>query len=69
MGGKLDKKKCDLVSWDRACRLKSQGRLGIRYLGKRNEIFGAKIWWKLVSHKEEHWEKLWHTKYFQERKK
>ena len=35
----------------------------MRDLGKYSKFLGAKIWWHSMSHKEDPWEKLWHSKY------
>ena len=61
--GNVDKKKWELVSWDKIYKPKSQGGLGIRYPKKNNEVLGEKNWWGWVTHNMESWAKLWHVKY------
>jgi hypothetical protein len=44
-------KKWALVSWDKVCKPKSLGGLGLRDPGKLNNTMGEKIWWR--------WLKIW----------
>ena len=39
--------------------------MGLRDPKKNSKVLGAKIWWHSMSHKEDPWEKLWHSKYAQ----
>ena len=34
-------------------------------MAKNSQVLGANIWWQWVSHKQDPWEKLWHSKYAQ----
>jgi hypothetical protein len=56
-------KKWALVSWDKVCKPKSLGGLGLRDPGKLNNTMGAKIWWRWLKTPPEIWEKLWKHKY------
>ena len=42
---------------------KMLGGLGLRDPLDINIEMGAKIWWKRITHEDEPWAKLWHTKY------
>jgi hypothetical protein len=52
-------KKWALVSWDKVCKPKSSGGLGLRDPGKLNSTMGARIWWRWLKTPAEIWEKLW----------
>jgi hypothetical protein len=56
-------KKWALVSWDKVCKPKSLGGLGLRDPGKLNNTMGAKIWWRWLKTPTEIWAKLWKHKY------
>jgi hypothetical protein len=56
-------KKWALVSWDKVCKPKSLGGLGLRDPGKLNNTMGEKIWWHWLKITEELWEKIWKHKY------
>jgi hypothetical protein len=56
-------KKWALVSWDKFCKPKSLGGLGLWDPGKLNNTMGAKIWWRWLKTPTELWEKLWKHKY------
>ena len=42
-GGSVDKKKWALASWDKICKPKSQGGMGIRVPKKNNEVRGGDL--------------------------
>jgi len=62
-GTNNEKPKWALVSWEKVCRPKNLGGLGMRDPETFNKVFNAKIWWKWVTYKEEPWAIFWHTKY------
>jgi hypothetical protein len=49
-------KKWALVSWDKVCKPKLNGGLGICDPGLLNEVMGAKIWWRWLKKPNELWE-------------
>eukprot|EP00253_Pinus_taeda_P010960 PITA_10960 len=61
-----EKKKGALVAWDRVCRSKSHGGLGLHDLGILNRVLGAKIWWRWLKEIQAPWAKLWKHKYASE---
>jgi hypothetical protein len=56
-------KKIALVSWDKICRPKDQGGLGIRDPSTMNRVLSAKIWWRWLKNPRDLWAKLWRKKY------
>jgi hypothetical protein len=56
-------KKWVLVGWDKICRPKALGGLGLRDPGKLNQVMGEKLWWRWLKHPTELWEKIWKRKY------
>jgi hypothetical protein len=56
-------KKWALVSWDKVCKPKALGGLGLRDPGKLNNTMGAKIWWRWIKNPIEIWAQLWNYKY------
>ena len=44
-----EKKKWILVAWDRVCKPKSHGGLGLHDPGIINRVLGAKIWWRWLN--------------------
>jgi ribonuclease HI/exonuclease III len=61
--GIAKEKKIALVSWDKICKPKKNGGLGLRDPGIMNKILSAKIWWRWLKHPREIWAKLWRKKY------
>jgi hypothetical protein len=61
--GLAKEKKIALVSWDKLCRPKEQGGLGLRDPAIMNKILSAKIWWRWLKNPKELWAKLWRKKY------
>jgi hypothetical protein len=46
-------KKLALISWDKICRPKAQGGLGLRDPLTMNKIPSAKIWWRWMKNPQE----------------
>jgi hypothetical protein len=51
------------VAWDKVCRPKSKGDLGLQEPHVTNEAYGAKLWWRWVKDKYVPWENLSKAKY------
>jgi hypothetical protein len=56
-------KKIALVSWDKLCRPKEQGGLGLRDPFIMNKVLSAKIWWRWLKIPKDLWARLWRKKY------
>jgi hypothetical protein len=56
-------KKMALVSWDKLCRPKEQGGLGLRDPVIMNKVLSAKIWWRWLKIPKDLWARLWRKKY------
>jgi hypothetical protein len=56
-------KKFALISWEKLCRPKTQGGLGIRDPSIMNKVLSAKIWWRWLKRPQDLWAKLWRRKY------
>ena len=54
-----------LVAWDRACRPKDRGGLGLRKTVAINIAFQCKLAWKVLTNNGSMWVRLMHTKYLQ----
>jgi exonuclease III len=61
--GNQNNKKWALVGWDKLCKPKKRGGLGIRDPGKMNQVMGAKMWWRWLQHPQELWAQMWKQKY------
>jgi hypothetical protein len=57
--GRIFPKWMALFSWDKVCKPKYLGGIGLRDLGKLNSTMGAIIWWRWLKTLAEIWEKLW----------
>jgi len=62
-GDTIDKKKTHLVKWEKVCRPKKFGGLGLRTCENNNLASIAKIGWNLVSKKESLWTNVLKQKY------
>eukprot|EP00253_Pinus_taeda_P017086 PITA_17086 len=58
-----EKKKWALVAWERVCKPKSHGGLGLNDPEILNKFLGAKVWWRWLKEIQSPWEKLWKQKY------
>jgi hypothetical protein len=61
--GTQDSHKWALVKWDDLCKPKHSGGLGLRDPYILNNVMGAKIWWRWLTHPTDLWAKLWRHKY------
>jgi len=55
--------KIALVSWEKLCRPKEQGALGLRDPSIMNKVLSAKIWWRWLKNPTDLWARLWRKKY------
>ncbi|CAL5397659.1 unnamed protein product [Camellia sinensis] len=62
-GDTSDKKKVHLIKWDKVCRKKDYGGLGIRRARDHNLALIAKLGWKLVSDDNGLWTEVLKAKY------
>ena len=62
-GKEETKKKWALVSWDKICKPKRQGGLGLDDQEILNKVLGAKIWWRRVQEPKAQWARIWKEKY------
>nr|KYP34281.1 Putative ribonuclease H protein At1g65750 family [Cajanus cajan] len=62
-GGKLDEKRTAWVSWEKICRPKKEGGLGIKKLDAFNEALLAKWRWGLFQQPESMWARILLSKY------
>ena len=60
---KLDTEKgLKLIAWDRVCRPKTQGGLGLRKIGVINKAFQDKLAWKIMTDEENIWVRIMRSK-------
>jgi len=62
-GKEETRKKWALVSWDKICKTKSHGGLGLDDQEILSDVLGAKLWWRWVKEPGAHWAKTWKEKY------
>eukprot|EP00253_Pinus_taeda_P005630 PITA_05630 len=62
-GKEETRKKLALVSWEKICKPKNQGGLGLDDLEILNNALGAKLWWRWVKDPRAQWESIWKEKY------
>ena len=58
-----EKNKWALVAWDKICKPKNYGGLGLDDPEILSKALGAKLWWQWVKDPEAQWEKIWKEKY------
>ena len=58
-----EKKKWDLVAWDKLCNPKSHGGLGIHNPETLSKVSAAKLWLRWIKELNAPWAKLWKQKY------
>jgi hypothetical protein len=61
--GHQPNKKWALVGWDKLCKPKALGGLGLRDPGKLNQVMGAKMWWRWLKTPTALWVQIWKQKY------
>ena len=61
--GLEDKKKVALISWNKICKPKDYGGLGIKNLEWQNKALGAKQVWRLYQERDRKWAKIIYNKY------
>ena len=61
--GLTKEKKIALVSWDKLCKPKEKGGLGLRDPVIMNKVLSAKIWWRWLKNPKELWARIWRKKY------
>eukprot|EP00253_Pinus_taeda_P033036 PITA_33036 len=57
-GKEETKKKWALVSWEKICKPKNHGALGLDDQEILSKVVGAKLWWRWVQNPETQWEKI-----------
>eukprot|EP00253_Pinus_taeda_P025039 PITA_25039 len=62
-GKEETKKKWALVSWDKICKPKRQGGLGLDDQEILNKALGTKLWWRWVQEPKAQWARIWKEKY------
>eukprot|EP00253_Pinus_taeda_P025758 PITA_25758 len=62
-GKEETRKKWALVSWDKICKPKSHGGLGLDDQEVLSKVLGAKLWWRWVKEPKAQWAKTWKEKY------
>ena len=58
-----DKKKWALVAWDKLCKPKNHGGLGLHDPKTLSKVLGEKFWWRWLKESATSWAKLWKQKY------
>ena len=58
-----ESKKLALVKWDKICKPKELGGLGIKNLAWQNAALGAKLVWRLYNERDQKWAKIMYNKY------
>jgi hypothetical protein len=61
--GAETRKKWALVAWEKVCKLKRKGGLGLHDPQATNEAYGVKLWWRWVKETTTPWVNLWKAKY------
>ena len=58
-GKEETRKKWALVSWEKICKPKNQGGLGLDYIKIISKVLGAKLWWRCVKDPKAQWASIW----------
>eukprot|EP00253_Pinus_taeda_P008440 PITA_08440 len=62
-GKEETRKKWALVSWEKICKPKNQGGLGLDDVEILSKVLGAKLWWQWVKDPKAQWAHIWKEKY------
>eukprot|EP00253_Pinus_taeda_P008430 PITA_08430 len=62
-GREETRKKWALVSWEKICKPKNHGGLGLDDQQILSKVLGAKLWWRWVKNPKAQWENIWKEKY------
>lgn len=57
-----ERKKWALVAWDKLCKPKSHGGLGLDDPDVLSKVLGAKLWWRWVKEPKAQWAYVWKEK-------
>jgi hypothetical protein len=55
--------KIALISWEKICKPKLKGGLGLWDPTILNKVLSAKIWWRWIKRQKDLWDRLWRKKY------
>jgi len=58
-----ENKKWALVAWEKICKPKTHGDLGLDDLEVLNKVLGAKLWWRWIKDSDAPWAQIWNLKY------
>eukprot|EP00253_Pinus_taeda_P016074 PITA_16074 len=58
-----ERKKWAFVAWDKICKLKTHGGVGLDDLDVLSKVLGAKLWWCWVKDPKAQWDSIWKEKY------
>lgn len=59
MGQRGRERKWALVAWDKLCKPKIHGCLGLHDPETLSKVSGAKLWWRWIKEPNDPWAKLW----------
>jgi hypothetical protein len=62
-GGATKEKKWALIAWEKLCKPKSYGGVGIKDPLHAGCALAAKLWWRWITNPEDFWAKVWKNKY------
>ncbi|KAG7576302.1 Ribonuclease H domain [Arabidopsis thaliana x Arabidopsis arenosa] len=62
-GSTVEKRKQHLLAWDKVCKLKKDGGLGLKEARTMNKALLAKVGWRLMNDKESLWARVVRMKY------
>lgn len=58
-----EKKKWALGAWEKICKPKAHGGLGLDDLEVINKVLGEKLWWRWIKESNAPWAQIWNQKY------
>lgn len=59
----MDKRRIHLVAWDKLCRPKERGGIGLKRASEMNKALLAKLGWRLLTNRNEIWSMILAEKY------